>query len=167
MAKADLLLGSNLGDRAGLLNRAVEMISADAGEVCAQSAIFETEPWGNTKGQWFLNCAIQINTMLEPLLLLRKLKDIERMLGRINIESSGYEARTMDIDILLYDDLVLESSGLIIPHPLLHLRRFVLVPLCEMDPHRIHPVLGQSIGQLLNDCSDGLLVKLYPMSGSR
>ena len=133
-------LGSNLGDREATISRAVEMIGEQAGAVEAQSALFYSEPWGFRSENGFVNAAVRITTVHTPLQLLRTLQRIERQLGKTAsnaTERSGrpapiYHDRPIDIDILLYDDLSIDTMELKIPHPLMHQRPFVMVPLSEV-----------------------------------
>ena len=150
---AFLGLGTNLGDRETWLNKALELISGPVGPVTACSGIYETEPWGFESRNNFLNMVIKVQTDLKPSDLLEKLSIIENQLGR---KKSGrkYISRTIDIDILLYGNRVIDKSGLKIPHPLMQDRRFVLVPLCDIAPELIHPVLNKTFAALLKDCSD-------------
>jgi len=154
--QAYLLLGSNIGDRKGYLSFAEKEISARAGKILKNSAIYETAPWGVTNQDDYFNAAVLLQTSLSPESLFSVLKKIELDAGRI--DQKKYAPRTLDIDILFYDDLVLNSKELSIPHPKLHLRRFALVPLVEIAYDLIHPVLGKSIDELLKECADSLEV---------
>jgi 2-amino-4-hydroxy-6-hydroxymethyldihydropteridine diphosphokinase len=146
-------LGSNLGDREDYLNKALELIDKKIGMISTRSKIYETEPWGFKSENLFLNMVIQAHTKLKPFDLMDKIRKIEDQLGRIR-NSKQYVSRTIDIDILLYSNLVMNKHGLIIPHPLIQDRRFVLVPLCEIAHKMIHPVIGKSFDQLLEECDD-------------
>jgi 2-amino-4-hydroxy-6-hydroxymethyldihydropteridine diphosphokinase len=141
-----LALGTNLGDRPGNLRAAVKALAPDI-HVLAESHVYETPPWGYLDQPAFLNMAVQVETGLEPEALLGRLKQIEVEVGRE--PSFRYGPRRIDIDILFYDDLVLESGALTIPHPRLHERAFVLVPLSDLAPGMVHPVLGISVADLL------------------
>lgn len=152
-----LLLGSNLGDTLRHLHECVSMIRSDVGTVIHQSSRYKTEPWGNQDQAWFLNQAIELTTSLSPSDLLRRLKGIEASLGRVNEIKWG--PRNIDIDILLYGDLILDDPSLKIPHPLLADRRFALVPLAEIAGSIQHPVLKKSIHDLLNETQDSLAVE--------
>lgn len=148
-----LCLGSNLGDREDYLNKALELIDKNIGKISTRSKIYETEPWGFKSENLFLNMVIQAHTKLKPFELMDRIRKIEDQLGRIR-NSRQYISRTIDIDILLYSNLVLEKRGLTIPHPLMQDRRFVMVPLCEIAPKMIHPVIGKPFAQLLEECDD-------------
>jgi len=124
-------LGSNQGDREAKLARAIELIGERIGKVVRQSSIIETSPWGFISGNMFLNCAIFCETELLPRQLLKITQQIERELGRHH-KGKGYRDRPIDIDILLYDDLTIDTPDLQIPHPLMHERDFVMIPLNEI-----------------------------------
>jgi len=141
-----LALGSNLGDRLANLRAAVDALAPEV-HVLAESRMYETPPWGYADQPAFLNMAVQAETDLAPEALLRRLKQIEVEVGRQ--PSFRYGPRQIDLDILFYDDLVLESDALTVPHPRLHERAFVLVPLVDLAPEWMHPVLGQSVARLL------------------
>ncbi|HEB65647.1 MAG TPA: 2-amino-4-hydroxy-6-hydroxymethyldihydropteridine diphosphokinase [Chloroflexi bacterium] len=136
-----LSLGSNLGDRAANLETAVRALSPWV-QVTVRSSVYETSPWGYTEQPPFLNMALGGLTHLPPRRLLYRLKGIESRLGRK--ATFRYGPRVIDLDILAYDDLVLETPALTIPHPRLQERAFVLVPLCEIAPAWVHPVLGKT-----------------------
>lgn len=143
-------LGTNLVDRAGNLCSAIAELRATSGiTVTRESSVIETEPWGITDQPKFLNQVIELSTTLEPLDLFHRLKAIERALGR-DPAGAKWGPRVIDLDILFYDDLVLDSSELTIPHPRLHERRFVLEPLAELAPDFIHPVLKQTVAAMLS-----------------
>lgn len=129
--KVYLGLGSNLGDREAQLSRAIELIGKRVGKVIRQSSVIETSPWGFTSGHMFLNCAICCETPLLPKKLLHVTQQIERELGRHH-KGGAYRDRTIDIDILLYDDVTIDTPELQIPHPLMHERDFVMIPLKEI-----------------------------------
>lgn len=154
---AYLLTGSNLNDRESFLSFAENQIEEKAGTICRKSAIYETEPWGVSGQDWYLNQALHIKTTLTPMDLLKITKEIERDAGRK--EKSNLKPRVLDIDILFYNDLVIESDELTIPHPRLDLRKFTLIPLQEIAPDLLHPVLKQTIDQLLETSADELEVR--------
>ena len=126
-------LGSNQGDRAAQIARAIELIGERVGRVIRQSSVIETNPWGFTSGNKFLNCAILCETALLPFPLLRVTQQIERELGR-HYKGGAYRDRSIDIDILLYDDVTIDTPDLQIPHPLMEQRDFVMIPLNEIKP---------------------------------
>ncbi len=157
MNKAYLLTGGNLGNRLAFLSQAKELLTEYCGTITAASSFYETAAWGNTNQAAFLNQALEITTTLNARQLIRKILKIEKRLGRIRKEKYG--PRNIDIDILLYNDEVHEMPFLKVPHPEMQNRRFALLPLSEIAPGIIHPVLKKSIRELLNDCSDTLQVK--------
>lgn len=150
MATAYLSLGSNLGDRLRLIQEAVAALTVEAGPVTALSSLYETEPWGFSSPHRFFNVALALETTLSPETLLAVTQRIERDLGRTHKSVDGrYADRTIDIDLLFVGDAVLDTPALTLPHPRLHLRRFVLEPLCEIAPALLHPLLRKSVSQLL------------------
>lgn len=149
MSIAYIGLGSNIGDKTGNLKRAIEELGKVSGsEVLAVSSFYKTEPVGGVEQDWFINAVAKIETGLSPRELLKALLDIERNLGRIRDTKWG--PRIIDLDILLYDDLVIEEEGLAVPHPYLHERGFALAPLAEIAPAYVHPRLKKSISELLS-----------------
>ncbi len=149
-----LLLGSNLGDRKENLSNARLLIEKRAGEIRLLSFVYETEAWGFTeKTENFFNQTMQISTSLSPLNLLDELLSIEKELGRER-KTSGFESRNIDIDILFYDDQIINTERLTLPHPRLHLRRFTLEILCEIAPALVHPIFKKDIKTLLKECAD-------------
>lgn len=146
---AYLGLGSNLGDRFASLKETINRLSdAETVTVVQSSSIYETAPWGYTDQPDFLNCALEIETRLTPLSLFRRIEEVEREVGRV--PSWRYGPRLIDIDILLYGDLCLQlpDPDLVVPHPRLHQRAFVLIPLAEIAENVIHPGLHRSISSL-------------------
>lgn len=155
-----LLLGSNLGDRPQVLAAAREAIAGQAGAIINQSAIYETQPWGITDQPAFLNQVLEISTPLPPEELLRTILNIEHDLGRVRYERWG--ARVIDIDILYFGRLVMDSARLTLPHPRIQDRRFVLAPLAEIAPDFIHPLLQKTSSKLLLQCPDTSAVSKTP-----
>lgn len=152
MATAYLLTGSNLGDRKLQLQQAATHIAQQAGTIVSTSLCYETAPWGKTDQPAFLNQALCLNTPLPPRELLQSLLSIELLMGRVRSEKYG--PRIIDIDILLYDDCIVQEEQLIIPHGELPYRRFALLPLCELAPQFWHPVIQRTIETLLKQCPD-------------
>lgn len=146
MNRVYLLLGSNLGDRERNIERALSELERRGISIVKKSSLHNTSPWGYRKQPDFLNLAVECLTSLEPLNLLRVLKEIERDLGRKS--TFRYGPRVIDIDIILYEDIVLKTDELTIPHPMMHLREFVLKPLCEIAPNFVHPELGVTVIEL-------------------
>src|SRR5579863_3017584 len=140
-----LSLGSNVGDRVGNLDAAIDQLRA-LGEVAAVSSFYETEPVEFTAQAWFLNCAVALDTEKTPQQLLARILEIEQQLGRRREQKKG--PRIIDLDILLFGNSIVDDPGLTIPHPAMHERRFVLEPLAEIAPDALHPVLQQTIREL-------------------
>lgn len=161
MATAYLLLGTNMGDRSGHLHQAVEWLAArkPAIQLLQRSSVFETAAWGIITQDDYLNQAIKIETTLSAEALLLVTAAIETKMGRIR--KKVWEPRIIDIDILFYDREVIKSKNLIIPHPHLQERRFVLEPMAELAPDFIHPVLNKTIHTLALECRDPLWVRKY------
>jgi 2-amino-4-hydroxy-6-hydroxymethyldihydropteridine diphosphokinase len=155
--KVYILLGSNMGNRKQFLSKAIQQVAVLCGNVVKESSIYETAAWGNTKQAAFLNQVIIIQTTLSPDELMKMLLQIETGLGRTRTEKYG--PRTIDLDILFFDDLVYHTSVVTLPHPALQDRRFVLIPLAELSPRKIHPVYRKTIAALLKECADILNVK--------
>lgn len=157
-----LCLGSNSGDRLKLIEQAVGFLNlAQDIKLIRTSALYETEPWGVKNQNWFLNMAVEIKTSLSPQDLLVKLQNIERTLGRNREKEIRWGERPIDIDIIFYDNLVLETDVLTIPHKFMHKRAFVLVPLLELIPDFVHPVFNITISQLYDNLEEVEEVYLY------
>ena len=153
-------IGTNMGTRESNLDHALEKIEEYIGPVIKSSSIYETEPWGfRAKGE-FLNIVVKVQTELDPHILLEKIFNIEKFLGRVR-KKKRYESRLIDIDILLYDDIIIHEPDLKIPHPLMHERKFVLIPMCEIASELIHPVIKKSFSSLLEICEDTGVVNKY------
>ena len=157
MHTAYLLLGSNLGNRHSYLEQAKELIGKYCGTIIQQSSVYETAAWGVTDQPSFYNQIIVLQTTLLPQTLMQQLLDIEESMGRKR--TVKYGPRTIDIDIQLIDNLTNNSTLLMLPHPYLPERKFALLPLAEVAPQLVHPVLYKTINELLNDCTDTLEVK--------
>lgn len=156
-----LLTGSNQGDRAAQLNRVLEELSGQAGEVILVSQVYETEAWGVEGLPAHFNQAVLLETALEPLDLLEVLQQIENKLGRVRQERWG--VRAVDIDIIYFDDKIINLPQLVVPHPLMQQRNFVLVPLAEIAPDHIHPVFQKTNAVLLQESPDTL--NAVPVAG--
>lgn len=156
MGSVFLLMGSNLGDRLNHLLEARHEISRQAGKIITASGVYQTEAWGNRSQPDFYNQVIEIEPVYEPHATLLLLLDIEKKLGRVRLEKYG--SRVIDIDILFWNKEIIDQPDLIIPHPQLQHRRFVLVPMVEIAPTFIHPILNKTSLQLLDECTDELSV---------
>ncbi len=152
-----LLLGSNLGDSRKYLSDAISEIESKIGTINAKSSLYQTASWGKHDQPDFINQVIELNTSLNPADLLKVVLEIENIFGRQRLEKWG--SRTIDIDILLFEDLLVNSPDLIIPHPYLCVRRFTLMPLSEIAPDLIHPISKKSITELLLELTDDLFIK--------
>ena len=161
-----MLFGSNMGEKNAVFAQACLLINNRCGRVVRISAAYESEPWGFEADEWFLNRVIVLETELEPEELLRRLLDIEAELGRVrHPEIQGYTSRTADLDILYYGNQVIQTERLTVPHPRLHQRRFALLPMCEVAPEWVHPVLQMTQTELLQCCPDASIVReLCPLS---
>jgi len=145
--------GSNLGDKISQCEKAIsEILITDCHKLLAKSSLFKTQPIGYTSQDWFVNGVIKIETNLEAPDLLRTLKTIEFQLGRT--ETFRWGPRTIDLDILFFDDIEIHTEELRIPHPFIQDRQFVLIPLAEIDPALVHPVLKKTVQELLNNLKE-------------
>jgi len=143
-------LGTNLGDKEQNLNDAVMELSLEVGSVISLSAFYTSEPWGFNSANVFLNAVVLVETSLLPVQVLSKTQLIEKKLGRMGKSLAGYEDRLIDIDILLYDMLIIDQPSLIIPHPLISKRNFVLIPLTEIAPDLVDPVSGKKYKEYIH-----------------
>lgn len=162
--------GSNVGDRVDYCDRAITLLSLlPHSQVTGVSLLYETEPvkdGANPGNNWFLNGVVQLETDVTPKSLLTVLREIERSLGRDQDDRSG--PRTIDLDILFYGERVIDEVDLVVPHPRLHERRFVLMPLSELDPLLVHPVRQRSVNQMLAEVKDQSEVRLlFPQPSTR
>ena len=157
MAIAYLMLGSNLGDKQNNLQLAREAISKSAGKILVISSVYESEPWGFTHTENFFNQIIILESSLKPEELLQNILGTELGMGRVR-NSKEYEARIIDIDILFFDNLIYNSETLIIPHPRIAERRFVLLPMLEIAAELVHPVTERTMWQMYRACEDQLSV---------
>jgi 2-amino-4-hydroxy-6-hydroxymethyldihydropteridine diphosphokinase len=148
-------IGSNLGDRLQNLNECMNEFS-----IIQKSSIYETEPVGFLEQPWFLNAVVQIDSTLTPRELLKQCQSIETRLERKREIPKG--PRSIDIDILFFGDQIIQESDLMIPHPEIANRRFVLIPMNQIAPHFLHPVLKKSISELLQVCSDTSMIMRFP-----
>ena len=155
-------IGSNLGDRRANTVEAIDRVKAlPATKVVRSSSLYESEPLGNAK-TWFVNSDIEVETDLGPDVLLKKLKVIEEAMGRKRVKGKRWGSRIIDLDILLFDQDVIDKRTLKIPHPEMHKRRFVLLPLAELAPQVVHPQLGQTVSTMLATVKDDKRVVLMP-----
>ncbi len=151
---AFICVGSNLGDKLANCRRAIVALTRGAASrLMEQSPVYRTEPVDYEDQEWFVNTVVKIATRLEPLPLLQKLKSIEDRAGRQQ-NAVRFGPRVLDLDIIFYDDLVMDAPQLTIPHPRMHKRHFVLGPVCDIDPHIKHPVLGRTVRSLLEDLDE-------------
>ena len=160
MSVVFLGIGTNMGSRESNLKDAIARIEEHIGKVMKSSSVYETEPWGFKSEEEFLNMVVKVETSLSPSGLLGRILMIESLLGRLR-EGKQYSSRVIDIDILFYDDIIVDEESLKIPHSRIPERLFVLVPLCEIEPEMIHPVLKKSVSSLLRLCIDKGKVKKF------
>lgn len=163
MARVFLSLGSNIGDRSANISQAVSLLAiSDKIKIVKTSSFYETEPWGNENQNWFVNAAIAIDTDFTPEELLYYCQSIEAKMGRVRDIINHWGERIIDIDILMYDDLIIsKGAALTIPHPYMHLRAFVLVPMLEVKQDLVHPVFNKTVSQLYEELNNPEDVFLY------
>lgn len=162
MAIVYLSLGSNIGDRVGFIQQATSLLSANENiNIVATSSFYETEPWGMESENWFVNAVMQITTSLAPEELLDECQRIEAQLGRGPHKKQGYSDRTIDIDIIFYDKLIMNSERLTIPHRYFHKRVFMLVPMLEIAEDFVHPFFGKTVLSLHDAIENPEEVCLY------
>lgn len=162
MTRCYILFGSNQGDKQRLLEQACQQLEERCGLLEERSSAYLSEPWGFETDAWFLNALLVVETELEPDALMDALMNIETALGRKRkANAQGYADRPIDLDILYYGDRVIQTAKVTAPHPRLHLRKFALIPLCEIIPDFLHPVFNQSQQELLDRCPDTSIVKPF------
>ena len=159
MEKIFIGLGGNVGNVSENFDTAIGKIKELIGPVIKQSSLYKTEPWGNKNQDDFLNQVVCLETNLKPDKVLKNILSIEKMMGRNRNKDNQFAPRTIDIDILFYGDKIIRKNNLIIPHPRLHLRNFVLTPLTEIAPGFMHPVLNKKIKDLFKNNTDLSVVK--------
>jgi 2-amino-4-hydroxy-6-hydroxymethyldihydropteridine diphosphokinase len=152
-----LSLGSNVGDRAKNLRAAIDELPHAGVAITRVSSFYETEPVDLREQPWFLNCVVEAETHFDPIMLLRALREIETKMGSRKLVAKG--PRLIDMDILLYGSETMDTKELQVPHPRMHLRRFVLVPLAEIAPEAVHPSLKKAVKQLLEETPDHSIVR--------
>jgi 2-amino-4-hydroxy-6-hydroxymethyldihydropteridine diphosphokinase len=160
MNKAYLLIGGNMGSREGYLSAATEQIGQHCGPIQSVSSMYQTAAWGLEDQDAFLNQVLEIDTRLDAKTLLQQILLIEEALGRKR--DVKYGPRIIDIDILFFNDDVVKTDSLTIPHPQMQNRRFVLEPLAEIAPGKVHPFLHKTVATLLAECPDKLAVQKFP-----
>lgn len=162
MHKIYCSLGSNIGDRQNHLKRGIECLQQEKIMVVAQSSIYETSPWGVESQDMYLNQVIELESEISPGELIEILQNCERKIGR-NSEQGHLQARVLDIDIVFYGDQIIKNNKIEIPHPRMHLRMFVLVPLLELDEDFVNPISGKAVWELYNECRDDSEVVLFDL----
>ena len=160
MKRILLGIGTNLGDREANLKTSLKNIEENIGRIIRTSSVYETEPWGFSSENNVLNMVAEAETSLRPSGLLGRILMIEANMGRLR-SGKGYDSRIIDIDILFFGERIMRTSSLVIPHPRLHERKFILVPLAEIAPDLLHPVLMKDIKTLLSECSDSCKIRKY------
>jgi 2-amino-4-hydroxy-6-hydroxymethyldihydropteridine diphosphokinase len=158
MEKVFIALGGNIGNVSENFDIAIEKISVIIGAVINQSSLYKTEPWGNKNQDDFLNKVIEVETTQIPAVVLENILSIEKMMGRNRNKDDQFAPRSIDIDILFYGTKIINENYLVVPHPRLHLRNFVLTPLMEIAPGFIHPILKKTIKDLSNQSNDSSVV---------
>ena len=162
MAIVYLSLGSNIGDRVGYIQQATSLLGASEKiNIVTTSSFYETEPWGMDSDNWFVNAVVQITTTLSPESLLDECQRIEQQLGRKKINQQAYSDRTIDIDIIFYDKLILNNERLTIPHKYFHKRVFMLFPMLEIAEDFVHPFFGKTVESLYEAIEEPEMVCLY------
>ncbi|MDQ6901753.1 MAG: 2-amino-4-hydroxy-6-hydroxymethyldihydropteridine diphosphokinase [Bacteroidota bacterium] len=161
MVNLFLGLGGNIGNVSENFKISLEKIDKNIGRIIAKSSMYKTEPWGNKNQEFFLNQVIEVETALSADDVLQRILKIEILLGRNRDKDNQFAARTIDIDILFFGDEIINRPNLIVPHPRLHLRNFVLTPLLEIAPEFLHPSLGKKIKDLIKDNPDNSEVTLF------
>jgi 2-amino-4-hydroxy-6-hydroxymethyldihydropteridine diphosphokinase len=147
-------VGSNLGDKRDNCLQGIAALTADGhSRLLDQSRLYRTEPVDYPDQDWFVNCAVQIETCLDPFALLSVLQGIQKKAGRVQ-DVIRFGPRILDMDVIFYDACIIDHPELTLPHPRMHLRRFVLKPLCDMDPALRHPILGRTVQHLLDNLED-------------
>lgn len=163
MVKLILSLGSSVGHRLKTLNSALVDINSNIGKISEISSIYETEPWGFEDINLFLNMAVSLQTDLSPRKILNIIHQIELNHGRKRNKKSTYQSRTLDIDIIFYGNKLYYENDLQIPHVLAHKRKFVLMPINDIEPNFIHPLFNKSVNQLLKACTDNSILNKYDL----
>ena len=159
MSKVYLSIGSNKGNRSVLINKAIDEIDKKIGKIISRTSIYQSKSWGFDSND-FYNLSLLIDTDIEPKSLLINLKKIEKSMGREDIDGS-YSDRFIDVDILFYDNIIIDSEDLKIPHPKIEIRKFVLIPMLEIADDYVHPILNKTIRQLDDECDDqGIPLKI-------
>lgn len=163
MAIVYLSLGSNIGDRVGFIQQATSLLSSNEHiNIVSTSSFYESEPWQMNSDNWFVNAVIQISTTLSPELLLAECQKIEKFLGRKRLaNTSDYSDRSIDIDIICYDNKIINTTDLVVPHKHFHKRAFVLVPMLEIAEDYVHPIFGKTVEELFEDIEAPEMVCLY------
>lgn len=162
MALVYLCLGSNKGDRVGYIQQATRLLGeVEGSKIIRTSSLYETQPWHGEDTTWFVNAVIELKTSLLPQELLSQCLRIEKQLGRNRAEEGRYGDRTIDIDILFYDNRIIKEENLLIPHKYIHQRAFTLVPMLEINPDFVHPEFAKSVSQLHEELENPEMVYLY------